>query len=760
MHTEVTCLDSPTCLNGVALYTKTGTPKKRFNEDERRQIHDATPDDLKAFMNLFCPRGVTFVRTSGGAPSDWTTPKSRDCKTGDWKDACCTEKDVLRHLQAELFPGQLPVWTGPRSWDQTAFVCIDVDAHGETEDFHKRCDILQKTLYRLGITEDAWLVSNTPSGGKHYRFFLKYPVPCDGIRWLFQSVGIRHSPGQFEIYPNTSQGVRLPFGHIPGQTTKPGAWVDWIRRFQSGEIRKICWSSVERRAEKIETEIITRPVSPQKRTRAIKPSKTPLSVRPSQIESKPNPSRHIPPESLARYRSILMSDRRSVQQIQELEQLGICEPGTRAKATTMLAWNLVCVRRLSPDQATGHLNSWAYKTGNGISKDVTSDLRNKTSRVAEQNASIVAWVSSKNEGRKGNQRRTPSNTAVFTDEEIRLIANHFIRHPELQKIPRCLEFAFRVLEFAKSHGTPVKFGFKAYMSVDGIIRKWPKCSGNTYKPRRDALIESGLLSVEEKKRQTNDKSGRPIGYGVHVNVKTPSTPNYSLDDAVRETNALIKSDNQYAMVDANSRQRVTEAGVPACHRLRVDNTPDQSNGNAEQGPRQTQKLMTFEQYCRIKRRNSRVISRWMSSQPFKHLMALEQQYRKQQYPKQQLPKTRSSNESEIRVTKSAKEQPKNIAEQSLHRPPILMSFERYLQLKRKKSRNFNGWMSSQPVDHRVALEQQYCEYERNRERSMNESRERWKQQQHAKRHSNTASQSTMGQGSGLTESLQSPARHG
>jgi hypothetical protein len=169
MHTDVTSL------NGVALYTRTGTPKKRFNEDERRKIHDATLDDLKAFMNLFCPRGVTFSKTSGGAPRKWTTPKSRDWKTGDWKNASCTEKDVLRHLQAELFPGQL-------------------------------------------------------------------------------------------------------------------------------------------------------------------------------------------------------------------------------------AWHLVCVRRLSPDLATGHLNKWVYKTGNGISKDVTSDLKNRTSRVAEQNASIVAWVISRNEGRKGNQQ--------------------------------------------------------------------------------------------------------------------------------------------------------------------------------------------------------------------------------------------------------------------------------------------------------------------------------------------------------------------
>jgi hypothetical protein len=319
--------------------------------------------------------------------------------------------------------------------------------------------------------------------------------------------------------------------------------------------------------------------------------------------------------------------------------------------------------------------------------------------------------------------------------------------------------------FAKSHGTPAKFGYTAYMAVDGIIRKWPKCSGNTYKPRRDALIESGLLSIEEKKRQTNDKSGRPIGYGVHVKVRTHSAPNYSFDDAVRETNALIKSDNQYAMVEAISRQRVTEAGVPACHRLRSGNTPEQSNRNEEQGPCQTPQLMTLQHYSNLKRRNSPDFSRWVSSQPTKHLLALEQQYqkqqyRKQQYRKQQLPKTKSSNESEIRVTKSAEGQPNNIAEQGLHRPPILMSFERYLQLKRKNSRNFKGWMSSQPADHRVALEEQYCEYERNLERSMHESRERWKQQQHAKRHSNTASQSTMGQGGGLTASLQSPARHG
>lgn len=650
-------------LNGVRLLTKSGQLRQRFSVEERIQIHRATQADLKSFMDLFCPRGVPFARTAGGDPRGWRTPR-----TGSGSFAPTTERDVLRHLQADLLPGQQHVWIAPRSWEKTRFVCIDVDAHGDTDDFKHRCDYLQGILYRLGITEDTWLVSRTPSGGRHYRFILKYRVRCEEIRQLFESVGIHHSPGKFEIFPNTTNGVRLPFGYVPGQETESGAWVTWIRKLQAGEFRQTCWSSVVKRADNIIWRAPTAPPSEP----AANSRQTPVRIRTVPNFSATPPSlpaagicRHIPSDSLERYRSILSSEHQSVQQVRELERLGILEPGTRYQTSKILAWHLVRARHLTPEKATEHLNKWAYRTGNGISKDVTADLKNRTSKVAKQNAALVVWISNLKDDTKQRGRRTSGVTLLFTDEEVRLIADHFIRHPKLQTISRCLEFAFRVLHFAKTNGSCEKYGFKAYLSVDGIIRKWPRCSGATYKPRRDALIQSGLMSIEEKKIQSNNKSGRATGYGIHVAALLNTVPSHSLDDAIQRATSIIE-------VGVLPEKHLSPK--PTIPEFKAETTPEISRDEffksestliAKLNSPSTKRLMAFEECYRIKNNDSRNFSLRELSQPKQHLLKLELQHQALRLPPLRLTHERKSERCQATLGQSRR-LPRSVQSPSRH----------------------------------------------------------------------------------------------
>ena len=91
----------------------------------------------------------------------------------------------------------------------------------------------------MGINPDnprSVLIQSTPSGGRHYYVFFDAPYGLDQYHALLHAVGLRHVPGEIEFYPSPNQGLRLPFGHIPGQPHDPGAWIQFIDDYRNHRI--------------------------------------------------------------------------------------------------------------------------------------------------------------------------------------------------------------------------------------------------------------------------------------------------------------------------------------------------------------------------------------------------------------------------------------------------------------------------------------------------------------------------------------------
>lgn len=199
-------------LNGVSLVTKAGQPKSRFSDEEKLQICGATQQDLREFIELFAPRLPFYAvtRSKSHDPRDWTTPRGR-----------LTERVVLEHLLGGAIPGRSPRWVAPRSWETACWVGLDVDYRGDQGDFKNRCGQIRKALRILRIPKKGILTQATPSGGRHYRFFLTRHVRVQDISYVLGLIGIHHQPGKIEIFPSKTQGMRLPFGAMPNRQAAP-----------------------------------------------------------------------------------------------------------------------------------------------------------------------------------------------------------------------------------------------------------------------------------------------------------------------------------------------------------------------------------------------------------------------------------------------------------------------------------------------------------------------------------------------------------
>ena len=111
------------------------------------------------------------------------------------------------------------------------------------------------------------LVQRTPSGGFHYYLFFDQPYFVEQYKQLLQDAGLRHVPGQIEFFPSTNQGIRLPFGHIPGRPDRPQAWIEFIDRYRSGRVRR---HSLETLTENLLANQASRtPPTPKAKTTAV-----------------------------------------------------------------------------------------------------------------------------------------------------------------------------------------------------------------------------------------------------------------------------------------------------------------------------------------------------------------------------------------------------------------------------------------------------------------------------------------------------------
>lgn len=515
-------------INGISVLTRSGKLKSRYSKLERLRIIGGTPEDLKDFIELFCPDRPLYAKTRGKSddPRDWSTPRGR-----------LTEDEVIKHLTGNLIPGIIPRWIAPRSWEVTKWVGIDVDFRGDRADFVKRCKLVLESLEKAGITNKHILKSITPSGGRHYRFFLDRKVRTWEIENVLNRIGLYESAGQIEIFPRKTKGMRLPFGYVPGQTHDPKQWQNFIRKYRTGRVPKVIWRDFLQRTEEIaqsnESTASHSGIEPKHqpvaRLKSRRVNSCSFGVPKSKQLSSDNYNDKI------RYQDLLSRPFGHVSDAKELWNLGIQTPGTRTEATKRMAWHFIHAKSFQPEQAIKLLVDWGYETGKETSKDVQQDLTNGTRCVENQTKSIVEWMVL-----LGNASEVYSkDLTLISIREIQAICETL--EDEIQN-DRLVASALRFLRFAKLHGNDCEDGWEVQIAINGVVRKWPECRGsNYYKPIIDSLIEKGLIVRTREKRQTGNGTGRPRTYKIHVAPSLRSEANLTHDEAIEYINQKVVS---------------------------------------------------------------------------------------------------------------------------------------------------------------------------------------------------------------------------
>lgn len=505
-----TAAASAPVVHGVSLFTRSGKPRSRYSPEDRLRLLGATQADLDAFIALFCPCRPLYATTRRDSddPRSWTTPRGR-----------LPDSEVLRHLCGDLTPGINPRWIAPRSWEVTEWIGLDVDYRGDREDFLRRCGTVMQALRDLGVPEAAVLESKTPSGGRHYRFFLTGKVLVEDVPKVFAMVRLTEASGQIEIFPRRNKGMRLPFGYIPGRKHDPQEWLRFIRAYRRGKFPKVSWLTCLQKAEAMFRETLhggaPRAVAPARIAEAApgpaaspRRSRAPLRVLgiPRQLQAS---GAAVAGGDAGRYRELLSRPAADPSEVTELWNLGIRLEGTRVEATKRLAWHLVCARGLSAMAATTQLVEWVYDTGRETSKDVRADLRRGKRSVEQETVRIVKWMADK------HQMIPPleQDKNHFSKAEVDRLRE---RLGDRVKDPAIVSVALNFLRFAKLHGTPTTDGWSVQVAVNGVIRRWPGCRGMNYKPLINALTDCGIVQMTREKRQSANGTGRPRTYLVCV----------------------------------------------------------------------------------------------------------------------------------------------------------------------------------------------------------------------------------------------------
>ncbi|MCI0460822.1 MAG: hypothetical protein L0Z62_28065 [Gemmataceae bacterium] len=269
---------------------------------------------------------------------------------------------IARHLLGDRLPGLSPQWVAPRGWDWTLFVAIDVDRRGDSQDFLRRCRQVEEALTLLDVPPEARLVVPMPSGGRHYYFFPSTRVRTEEIAPTLARVGIIAHKGKFELFPSPTQGLRMPFGHIPGQPHAPGEWLCFIDRYRQGAFPMVNWERCKQLAKRHaathggqgllfhddndEPVALAEPRQPSRRGSQVverKEKKVPFGV-PKAVRQAVQP-----------YEELLARPVRNPGDIEELLDLGIRTEGTRHEAVKRLAGisssSGVAVRRRQPERS-------------------------------------------------------------------------------------------------------------------------------------------------------------------------------------------------------------------------------------------------------------------------------------------------------------------------------------------------------------------------------------------------------------------------
>ncbi len=619
--------------------TKGGNLKSKLSWEEKVHVLDptstqeATEARLVQFQQLFAPQVMNGIVTREGEGH-------RAWKALHWP---LSYHLLFRHLLADRHPSRPPIWIGARSFPNTRWFCIDVDPDRTAEEvfderfdrsrmdadeqeryfqqvkaevekkpippFKARCEQVEQAFRLLGIDPgNPRHVLNlaSPSGGRHYYIFLD-PEDCtSAMTELWGLVGLRHVKGQIEFYPSTSQGFRLPFGHIPGQQHDPTAWIQFTDDYHNGVIKRFDGTDLLWRAQQLRRSRRTRSQpSPRKATSPPAPASTSVTHFVSRTVPLGVPKRDrwladLQGKAIQRYRELIQQESHSFQDAEDLWTLGIKFPGTRNTALKILAAHLLWFRHLSPDEAQEQLTTWAYDARHN-SHDIRADLQNGTRKVADQIARMVRWYAEHKEDRA----KADLPQALFAHAELLALRPHLMHLPAEDRISQA-HFYLSFLRFAKLHGQlgAGQSGWDAAPAVKEVIRKWPGCGKMLYKARMRHAEEAGLFRMVKEKWQRRGGKGRARTYRLAVPVVLPEGWTLSYEEALafltqdttteeqaeagltlpmpsgqetseRNTNDVPSHRQERSCGDAASRGNVSP-----------DLRPSRSRGGLDQGPRE------------------------------------------------------------------------------------------------------------------------------------------------------------------------------
>ncbi len=592
--------------------TRAGLPKQRYSLNDKLTLLDsqsnreATLSRIEDYRRLFAFRVTNGIITKRGqGPRAWTAFRG---VLGD--------NEIIRHLLVDRLPGRQPVWYGARSFSTSLFLCLDVDTDRSPEpilasthdieqlptdmlileqhrnetkltheparpSFSRRCSQVERAFRRLGINPEnpkSVLIQRTPSGGRHYYFFLDAPYHLDQYHDLLNAAGLSHVSGEIEFFPSTKQALRLPFGLIPNHPHDPSAWIQFIDDYRNHRIIRHSLADLYDNLAKHHASQTRRIESRKKSAKISSPTEPTLfmmgipkaaRIHPTQLHSLP-----VAPSN-ARYQELL-DGTNTPAEAEELMSMGIRLPSTRTIVLKHLAAHLIWFKHLSSTDATQILNEWALDPRH-VSKDILNDLTHCTTAVAQQINYLCQWYEQR---KKTLDVQNPGDNPQFSLAELQPLHQSLAGLTQEDRIKQA-EFLLHFLRFAKRHGTPTEEGsaWNAAPAVRQVIRKWPHCSHMQYKDRMNQAVSTCIIHEIKGPWHHSNGPGRATTYRISVPVIPKIKWVLSYEAAL---DYLISIDQEVHPEETSHAQSPAITETPyANHPARADtNDPNKSNRGA------------------------------------------------------------------------------------------------------------------------------------------------------------------------------------
>lgn len=492
----------------------------------------ATRQRVDEFHRLFAYRytGAVVTRVCQG-PRAWAKLPER-LRTGH----------LVRHLLGDRVPGLEPVWYGARSLSRTRWFCVDVDAdrtpeqllnerydleHADGEmrnhllrqarrtcmpksPFADRLQLVGRALRRMGVDPadpTQVLTQVTPSGGQHLYVFLDGDYHLETVSDLLESAGLKHAPGEVELFPAVNRALRLPFGHLPGRPHDPDAWAQFVDDYRNGRVRRFSLPALREQLDRHHDRWA-------RQRRSVRATRLPAPLRPIAPPpplGTPKAARVEPIPPTSRPDAVISS----FADAEALFARGIEWEGTRTEILKALAAHLIWFRRLSAGEAAAALITWAMNPRHR-SKDIAADLARGTRAVAAQIEAMCRWYAAK----KSNHHASSTTPVVrFAPAELAPLRAG-LRNLAPGDRRRQAVFLLHFLAFAKRHGTPAPDGTGRYAApaVNAVIKKWPGCHHTNYKVRVDHAVAAGVLTLIKGSWHNHAGPGRARTYRLSVPV--------------------------------------------------------------------------------------------------------------------------------------------------------------------------------------------------------------------------------------------------